>query len=71
MNKFLKTIIQIIGVYLISSLITLLVFNAMGLYVFNMLPTKVVVLRMLIYSVILSIILELLLLVIGKRKRIK
>lgn len=71
MNKILKNIMRIIGLYIISVIVIVFVFYTMGWYVFNMLPTKIVLLRMLISSITLTIILELLLLLISKIKRIK
>lgn len=69
MNKILKNILQVVGVCVLSALITLLVFKTMGWYAFNMLPTKVVVIRMLISSGILAIMLEVILLVFRRIKR--
>ncbi len=56
MNKNLNKLLKVMGIYVGYLLLTIIIFYALGLYVFNMSPTKLVLIRILIFPTILTLI---------------
>lgn len=56
MNENLNKLLKVVGIYVGYLLLTIIIFYALGLYVFNMLPTKLVLIRIVIFPTILTLI---------------
>lgn len=56
MNKYLKELLKIVGIYTGYFILTVALFYIFGLYVFNMMPTALVLTRMIIFPLILTLI---------------
>ena len=56
MNKNLNKLLKVMGIYVGYLLLTIIIFYALGLYVFNMPPTKLVLIRIVIFPTILTLI---------------
>ena len=54
MNKNLNKLLKVVGIYVGYLLLTIIIFYALGLYVFNMPPTKLVLIRIVIFPTILT-----------------
>lgn len=56
MNKNLNKLLKVVGIYAGYLILTIIIFYALGLYVFNMPPTKLVLIRIVIFPTILTLI---------------
>ena len=56
MNENLNKLLKVVGIYVGYLLLTIIIFYALGLYVFNMPPTKLVLIRIVIFPTILTLI---------------
>lgn len=56
MNKNLNKLLKVVGIYVGYLILTIIIFYALGLYVFNMPPTKLVFIRIVIFPTILTLI---------------
>lgn len=56
MNKNLNKLLKVVGIYVGYLILTIIIFYALGLYVFNMPPTKLVLIRIVIFPTILTLI---------------
>ena len=54
MNENLNKLLKVIEIYVGYLLLTIIIFYAIGLYVFNMPPTKLVLIRIVIFPTILT-----------------
>ena len=68
MNKVLKEILKVLGIYIGYLLLTILFFYIFGLYVWNQPPTKLVLARMVSFPLILTIATEVFIILIKKLK---
>lgn len=55
MNNIIKNILKIIGAYVGYLILTVIVFYIIGMYVWNTPPTKLVLMRMLIFPIFLTL----------------
>ena len=56
MNENLNKLLKVVGIYVGYLLLTIIIFYELGLYVFNMPPTKLVLIRIVIFPTILTLI---------------
>lgn len=68
MNKIIKSILKIIGIYIGYLILTIVAFYITGMYVWNMSPTKLVLTRILGFPIILTLATTVLILIIKKFK---
>ncbi|MDE5540001.1 MAG: hypothetical protein K2J20_05900 [Bacilli bacterium] len=69
MNKILKEILKVIGIYGGYLLLTIIFFYIFGLYVWTTPPTKLVLARMIGFPFILTIATEVFIILINKLKK--
>ncbi|MFV0529152.1 MAG: hypothetical protein ACK5MN_10595 [Lachnospiraceae bacterium] len=63
-------VVDLVVSYIASWLVTLCIFGAVGWYSFNTLPTELVFLRMVFLSLILTVIIETIVFIVRKYKKI-
>lgn len=56
MNKYLKKLLKVVGIYTGYLILIVALFYIFGLYVFNMMPTPLVLTRMIVFPLILTLI---------------
>lgn len=55
MNKIIKNMLKIIGVYAVNLILTVIVFYITGMYIWTTPPTKLVLTRMIVFPIFLTI----------------
>lgn len=55
MNKIIKNMLKIIGVYVVNLILTVIVFYITGMYIWTTPPTKLVLTRMIVFPIFLTI----------------
>lgn len=55
MNKIIKNMLKIIGVYAVNLILTVIVFYITGMYIWTTPPTKLVLMRMTVFPIFLTI----------------
>lgn len=69
MNKTIKSLFKIIGIYGGYLILTLIMFYFTGIYVWNQVPTKLVLLRMLVFPIFLTLATIIFVLFIKEKKK--
>lgn len=69
MNKIIKNILKIIGIYAGYLILTLIIFYFTGMYVWNQAPTKLVLMRILVFPILLTLITLIVIWLIKKMKK--
>lgn len=54
MNKIIKNMLKIIGVYVVNLILTVIVFYITGMYIWTTPPTKLVLMRMTVFPIFLT-----------------
>ncbi len=68
MNKTIKSILKIIEIYLGYLILTIVAFYITGMYVWNMPPTKLVLIRMIGFPIFLTLVTTVFIYIIKKFK---
>ena len=55
MNKIIKNMLKIIGVYAVNLILTVIIFYITGMYIWTTPPTKLVLMRMTVFPIFLTI----------------
>lgn len=55
MNRIIKNMLKIIGVYAVNLILTVIVFYITGMYIWTTPPTKLVLMRMTVFPIFLTI----------------
>ncbi len=55
MNKIIKNIFKIIGIYVVYLVLTIIVFYITEMYIWTTPPTKIVLIRMLVFPIFLTL----------------
>ncbi len=69
MNKIIKSILKIIGIYIVYLVLTIIVFYITGMYIWTTPPTKLVLTRMLVFPIFLTLATIIFILMIKKFKK--
>ncbi|MBP3920003.1 MAG: hypothetical protein J6D28_00390 [Bacilli bacterium] len=69
MNRVIKSILKIIGIYIGYLVLTVVVFYITGMYIWTTPPTKLVLTRMLVFPVFLTLATIMFILIINKLKK--
>ena len=69
MNKVIKKILKLIGIYVGYLVLTIIVFYITGMYIWTTPPTKLVLTRMLVFPVFLTLATIIFILMIKKFKK--
>lgn len=71
MNELIKSILKLIGAYILYAVLTIIVFYITGLYIWTTPPTKLVLIRMLVFPFILTLATYLFIWIVKKAKNNK
>lgn len=55
MNRIIKNMLKIIGVYVVNLILTVIVFYITGMYIWTTPPTKLVLMRIIVFPIFLTI----------------